>query len=179
MSEPALNLLLVDDEDSVRVPLARHLRAEPYNYVVRDVASVEEALQALEETRGRFDVALIDEVLGQDEGLNGLDLLRKIKDQHTQIECILFTGWGMQSGLEALHAGAYRYFAKPFNLEELALTIRFAADQKLLQREREYLSALVQVSRELTQTTDIEEQLRLVWNYVKEAGSPHAVHRAV
>src|SRR3990172_5120385 len=131
MSEPILNLLLVDDEDSVREPLARYLRVEPYKYGVKDVATFEEALQALEKTKGRFDVALIDEVLG--EGPGGLDLLRQIKASYPQIECILFTGWGMQSGLEALRAGAYRYFAKPFNLEELALTIRFAADQKLLQ----------------------------------------------
>lgn len=166
MSESILNLLLVDDEDSVREPLAQHLQAEPYKYVVKDVANVENALKSLEETGGHFDVALIDEVMK--EGASGLDLLRQIKNQYPQIECILFTGWGMQSGLEALRAGAYRYFAKPFNLEELALTIRFAADQKLLQREREYLSTLVQVSRELTQTTDLEEQLRLVWNYVQE-----------
>ncbi|HPO87483.1 MAG TPA: GAF domain-containing protein [Candidatus Hydrogenedentes bacterium] len=166
MSEPILNLLLVDDEDSVREPLARHLRAEPYNYMVKDVANFEDALQALEETKDRFDVALIDEVLG--EGLGGLDLLRQIKTIYPQIECILFTGWGMQSGLEALRAGTYRYFAKPFNLEELALTIRFAADKKRIRREREYLSTLVQVSRELTQTTDIEKQLALVWNFVQD-----------
>ena len=166
MSEPILNLLLVDDEDSVREPLARHLRAEPYKYEVKDVSNFEEALQALEKTKGCFDVALIDEVLK--EGLSGLDLLRQIKTQYPQIECILFTGWGMQSGLEALRAGAYRYFAKPFNPEELALTIRFAAEQRQNRREREYLSSLVQVSHDLTQTTDLENQLVLVWNFVQK-----------
>ena len=166
MSDSILNLLLVDDEDSVREPLARHLRAEPYKYEVKDVATFDEALQALEETKGRFDVALIDEVL--EEGTSGLDLLRQIKTQYQQIECILFTGWGMQSGLEALRAGAYRYFAKPFNLDELALTIRFAAQDKQIRQERQYLDALVRVGEGLTATTRQSEQLSLAWDFVRE-----------
>ena len=166
MSEPILNLLLVDDEDSVREPLARHLRAKPYKYEVKDVANFEEALQVLEETKGYFDVALIDEVLK--EGPSGLDLLRQIKTQYPQIECILFTGWGMQSGLEALRAGAYRYFAKPFNLEEIALTIRFAAEESQRHLERRFLSALVKVGQGMTQTTQQSEQLALAWDFVRQ-----------
>src|SRR5688572_2155915 len=103
MTEPTLSLLLVDDEESVRGPLARHLRSQPYNYMVEDVANVDEALELLDATKGRFTVALIDEVLTEES--SGLDLLRQIRAQYPQIECILFTGWGMQSGLEALQAG--------------------------------------------------------------------------
>lgn len=166
MSESVLKLLLVDDEDSVREPLARHLRANPYNYVVTDVADANEALRALTETNGSFDVALVDEVL--EESINGLELLQQIKILYPQIECILFTGWGMQSGVEALRAGAYRYFSKPFNLEELALTIRFAGEQKRIRKERDYMEALVKVSQALTQTTDLDEQLQLVWDFLRE-----------
>jgi len=166
MSEPILNLLLVDDEDSVREPLARYLRVEPYKYEVKDVANFEEALQALEETKGRFDVALIDEVLG--EGPGGLEILKHIKSRYSDIEVILFTGWGLKSGEEVHRIGAYSYIAKPFNVEQLALTIYNAAERKRIRREHGYLSTLVQVSRELAQTTDLEKQLALVWNYVQE-----------
>lgn len=167
MSETTLNLLLVDDEHSVRIPLARHLSGEPYRYLVKDVASVEEALQAIDEANGRFDVALIDEVLGEGALPSGLDLLRQIKSKYPQIECILFTGWGMRSGMEALAAGAYRYFAKPFNLEELALTIRFAAEEGRRRLEQRFLSALVKVSQGLTQTTQMDRQLALAWEFVR------------
>ncbi len=166
MSEPILSLLLVDDEDSVREPLASYLRVEPYKYEVKDVANFEEALQALEKTKGRFDVALIDEVLG--EGPSGMEILKHIKSRYSNIEVILFTGWGLKSGEEAHRIGAYSYIAKPFNVEQLALTIYNAAERKRIRREHEYLSTLVQVSRELTQTTDLEKQLALVWNYVQE-----------
>ena len=166
MSEPLVKLLLVDDEDSVREPLARHLRAEPYKYVVIDVANADAAWRTLEEIDGQCDVALIDEVL--EEGPSGLNLLRQIKTKYPKIECVLFTGWGMQSGLDALRAGAYRYFAKPFNLEELALTIRFAAVERQQHMEQQFLAALVKVSQGLTKTTQQLEQLSLAWDFVRE-----------
>ena len=167
MSEHILHLLIVDDEESIRKPLADHPRTI-YHYDVDTAGDGQEALQLIEKFQGHYDVALIDQVL---EGrISGLDLLKDIKNKYAEIQVIVFTGWGMkqEEGTEILNQGAYRYIAKPFNLEELALTIRFAAEQRQVRREREYLSTLVQVSRELTQTTNLEKQLAFVWNYVKE-----------
>lgn len=166
MNEQALRVLIVEDEESVRIPLAERLQ-NIYKYQVDTAADGSEALHLLEEAQGRYSVALIDQVLEGEIG--GLDLLKQIKSRYPDIQAIVFTGWGMEKeGANVLRQGAYRYFAKPFNLEELALTIRFAAEQRQLRREREYLSALVQVSRELTQTTDLEKQLELVWSFVQE-----------
>lgn len=168
MNQTKVRLLLVDDEESIRVPLARHLEREPYGYLVTAAAGFQEALQALESAEGHFDVALIDEALQGEGSSDGLELLRHIKRKYPDIECILFTGWGMRAGLEALEAGAYRYFAKPYNLEELALTIRFAAEEGRRHQERRFLQALVKVSQGLTQTRSEKEQLALAWNFVQE-----------
>lgn len=167
MSEQTLRLLIVDDEESIRKLLADHLMAT-YNYHVDIAGDGHEALRLLDKVQGRYDVALIDQVL--EGNLNGLDLLRKIKTTYPEIQVIIFTGWGMkeEQGVEILRQGAYRYFAKPFNLEELALTIRFAAEEKQVHQERQYLDALVKVGQGLTATTQEAEQLSLAWNFVRE-----------
>jgi GAF domain-containing protein len=167
MNEQTIHLLIVDDEESIRIPLADNLRRN-YHYVVDTARDGQEALTLIDDVNGHFDVALIDQVL---EGpIGGLDLLKQIKTNYSEIQVIIFTGWGLkqEEGLEILNQGAYRYIAKPYNLEELALTIRFAAEQRQIRREHQYLSALVQISKELTYTTNIEDQLALVWKYIKE-----------
>jgi len=167
MSEQTIRLLIVDDEESIRLPLADNLRKN-YDYDVDTAADGQEALYLIDDLHGRYDVALIDQVL--EGGVGGLDLLKQIKTKFSEIQVIVFTGWGLkqEEGIEILNQGAYRYIAKPFNLEELALTIRFAAEQRQIRREHQYLSALVRVSKELTYTTNLEKQLALVWKYVKE-----------
>ena len=131
-------VLLVDDEKSIREPLADYLRAN-HGYDIVAVTNGYEAWQRLEAESGRFDVALVDAVL--EDGPDGLAILRRIKAIYPDIEVILFTGWGLTAGLDALRAGAYRYFAKPFNPEELALTIRFAAEQGFARRQQNLLTA--------------------------------------
>lgn len=167
MSEQTLRLIIIDDEDSLRIPLVEHLKTI-YSYDVDAAANGREALQLLQKTQGRYDVALIDQVL--EGAISGLDLLRRIKTTYPEIQVIIFTGWGMREdeGIEILRQGAYRYFAKPYNLEELALTIRFAAEESQTKLERQYMAALVRVSQGLTQTLRQDQQLTLAWDFVKE-----------
>jgi DNA-binding NtrC family response regulator len=166
MTEHLLRVLIVDDEESIRKPLADRLHSL-YNYQVDTAADGNKALHLIGEAQGRYDVTVIDQILEGD--ISGPDLLRNIKERYPEIQVIVFTGWGLKGdeGIRILRQGAYRYIAKG-NYDELALTIRFAAEQRQLRREREYLSALVQVSHQLTQTTDLKRQLDLVWNFVHE-----------
>jgi GAF domain-containing protein/ActR/RegA family two-component response regulator len=165
MSEQTIRVLLLDDEESLRKHLSTYLR-DTHGLAVDAVADGNAAMRLIEEMQGRYDVALVDEVLP--EGPSGLEVLRAIKAKYPDIEVILFTGWGRQAGMEALRAGAYRYFTKLVDKDELAMTIRFAAEQKRLRRERDYMAALVKASQALTQTTHLDEQLNLVWNFVRE-----------
>jgi GAF domain-containing protein len=164
MTDPALKLLLVDDEDSVREPLSRFLQADPYHYEVTDVPNFEEAVKLIEDKKGYFDVALIDEVLG--DGSSGLEILKYIKSAYSDIEVILFTGWGLKSGEEVRQIGAYSYIAKPFDADQLALTIYNAAERRRIRREHNYMEALVRASQELAQTTQMDKQLNLAWEFV-------------
>ncbi|MCX7841267.1 MAG: GAF domain-containing protein, partial [Anaerolineae bacterium] len=87
-------------------------------------------------------------------------MVREIKAKYPDLEVILFTGWGMKSGIDALRAGVYRYLAKPFDKDELAMTIRFAAEYGQTRRERKILTAFQQVSTAISSTLERNEILR-------------------
>jgi len=126
MAEERVRVLLLDDEESLRVPLKKYLE-DNFGYRVDAVASGEEALEQVEKVQGHYDVALIDEVLLRQP--DGIEVTQQIKAGYPDIECIVFTGWGTQSRQRALRAGAFRYMEKPFDNDELAMLIRTAAQQ--------------------------------------------------
>lgn len=164
MTTQAIRVLLVDDEESIRAPLAHHLEKH-HRYIVDTAANGNEALQLLQDSG--YDVIIIDQVLEGD--ISGKELLKEIKKEYPGIPLIATTGWGMtEEAVDILRMGAYRYLAKPFNVDELALTIQFAAEEGRTRLEGKYMAALVKVSQGLTQTTRQDEQLALVWNFVRE-----------
>ena len=149
MAKRVLRVLLIDDENSLREPLARRLR-EAYGYYVEAATTGAEALRCVEQGLGQYDVALIDNWLvpevGHDPEPLGIQLMRAIQARYPHIECILFTAWGMDSGITALRAGAYRYIRKPFDPEELAIMIEHAAEYQRLKgeaREKQVLEQFV------------------------------------
>ncbi len=126
MPQQQLNLLLVDDEQSLRQPLQRHLQTN-YGFRVDAAANADEALALVQQNLGQYDVALIDDLLIP--GPNGLELMHDIKASYPDIECIIITGWGTDSRQRALESGAFRYVEKPVDPTELALLLRLAAQQ--------------------------------------------------
>lgn len=176
MSKQMVRLLLVDDESSVRDPLAKHLRAV-HHYEVDVAADAEGAWQRLAQAEGQYEVALIDDVLspapGQEPEPCGVKLIQEIKAHYPSIEVIIFTGWGMKSGLEALRAGAYRYLAKPFNLEELGVLIQTAAEHSRLlntMREKQLLEKLMETSAALLSERGLPEVLDTILHGVRAIG---------
>lgn len=126
MTEERLRVLLLDDEESVRMPLKIYLEKN-FGYHVDAVANGEEALRLVEEAQGHYDVALLDEVILP--GPDGVEVMQQIKAHYPDIEAIVFTGWGSESRQRALQAGAFRYLEKPFDIDDLAMLIRTAAQQ--------------------------------------------------
>lgn len=152
MIDEPLRVLLVDDDQSLRDPLAEFLQAT-YNYQVKPAADAESAIKLVKEAAHPFHVALIDDLLTPSPGSNpkpmGASLMIQIKAFSQRTEVIIFTGWGLEGALEALQAGAFRYLAKPFNYEELAILIRHAAEQHRLIKERDTLKLLSAISDKL------------------------------
>jgi PAS domain S-box-containing protein len=176
MSEERLRVLLVDDETSLREPLAKRLRTM-CDYRVDTAANGAETWHSITESGDPYDVVLIDDMLtpeaGQEPELLGVELVRKIRERCPETECIVFTGWGMERALEALRAGAYRYLSKPLNLDELGMTIRMAAEHRRLKQqlettrqEKEWLQTFLEIGRATTSVLELEQVLEQVHEQV-------------
>ncbi len=121
------NILIVDDEESIRGLLERLcLRAR---YSVTSAESVRSAVAALE---GRsFDVLIVD--LSLPDG-SGIEVLRRAKEVRSESEVIILTGHGtLETAVEALRLGAYDYLQKPvFDLQLILNTVSRALERQRL-----------------------------------------------
>jgi GAF domain-containing protein/ActR/RegA family two-component response regulator len=174
--QQSLRVLLVDDDETLREPLAKYLR-QLRGYEVDAAADAKGALACLRARQGCFQVALIDDLLtpapGQEPEPLGVSLIKEIKGRYADIEIILFTGWGMDSALEALRAGAYRYLAKPLNFDELDILIQMAAEHSRLKgiaREKQILEQLMQTSAVLRSSQNLNEILDIILLGVQAIG---------
>src|SRR5216117_2368256 len=120
------NILVVDDQDSIRHFVSKALEAE--GYTVQTMASVREARAAVE--RDMPDLAVLD--LKLPDG-TGLELLREIKRVQPEVSVILMTAFGeLETAVEAMSAGAFWFVKKPFQNDELlALVARALESQKV------------------------------------------------
>lgn len=133
-----LRLLIVDDDNALRVNLVRR-----YRHLDMEVADFEsgEALLA-RWPAGTWDVALLDLRL---PGMDGVALLEKVKERQPDLEAILFTAEGsIDTAVEAMRRGAYDYVTKPVpHLPELDVRIQKAAEKaRLLRKDRQWAEHL-------------------------------------
>ena len=126
-------VLVVDDEENLRVVVRAFLRRDGYEVEV--AASGEEAL-GLVESFGP-DVVLTDVRMPK---MGGLDLLATLKAKGFDATVIVMSAYGnLDLALEAIKAGAYDYIQKPFKAEEVLLTLKKAEEREALRRENRAL----------------------------------------
>ncbi|MGL4730830.1 MAG: sigma-54-dependent transcriptional regulator [Clostridium sp.] len=101
-----MDILLVDDEKEYTTVLKKIIEKRGYNVEV--ASSGEEALEKID--KFKFSLVLSDLIM---DGMDGIELLTKIKDINNDIEVILVTGYGsIQNAVEAMKKGAFSYFIK-------------------------------------------------------------------
>jgi len=126
-------VLVVDDETTVQYVLTTLLQKEGYE--TESAGSAEEALTKLE--RGPISVAFLDIVL---PGLNGLNLLDRIKEREPDAEVIVMTSQSSsKTAVDALRKGAYDYIDKPFELDHVIAVAERAASRRRLRLENRRL----------------------------------------
>jgi DNA-binding NtrC family response regulator len=136
-----IKILVVDDELSIRESLRGWLQLDGYQ--VETAAGGQEALTRNGENR--FDIMLIDVKMPE---MDGLTLLKKIKENDADIAVVMMTAHGaIRDAVEAMKLGAYDYLLKPFDLEELSLTI-----EKLVQMQTLAMENLILKERVATIT---------------------------
>jgi len=106
-------ILVVDDEKNIRLTLSQSL--EPLGLPVQTAVNGEEAVQKLGE--GRFGLVFLDLKL---PGMDGMDVLRRIKDDWPTVRVIIITAHGtIESAVEAMKLGAADFVQKPFSPGEI------------------------------------------------------------
>ncbi|MDP2897647.1 MAG: sigma-54 dependent transcriptional regulator [bacterium] len=127
------SILVVDDEQSMRIFLTNILLKE--NYSVVTASSGAEAVNRV--TCDEPDVVLLDLRLPD---MDGMTVLEKIKKALPAVPVIIITAHGgVQSAVEAMKKGAYHYLTKPFKVDELLIMIERALDREILRREISHL----------------------------------------
>ena len=121
-------LLIVDDEELVRWSLRERFRRDGYTVVEAGTAAA-----AIEQVTGGIDLVLLDYRLPDGDGLT---VLRRIKELAPDTPVILMTAFStVENAVEAMKHGAYHYLNKPFNLDDVAMTVEKALETSRLRRE--------------------------------------------
>lgn len=158
MSEPTQGerrpkILLVDDEEAILNSLRRSLRSQPYDLLLAQSAA--QALELFEQHR--IDLVVSDARM---PGMDGPTLLAKIHQLKPECMSILLTGYAeLASIVKAVNEGQiYRYISKPWDDEELLMTLRQALAMQHAERERRRLVVLTRRQneslRELNETLE-------------------------
>jgi len=165
-----LNLLIVDDERSVRESCREVAQTLGFNTRIAD--SPEHCYRILDSTN--VDVVLLDLRL---PGTNGMEVLREIKRRRPDTVVVIMTGFAtVQSAVQAMKSGAYDYVTKPFNFDELRLVLdrvtahlQLATENRLL---REQVKARHGFGAMVGQAPEMDRLYRII---AKAASSTHPV----
>jgi two-component system response regulator AtoC len=126
-------VLVVDDERLIRWSLEQTLVKSGCE--VETAESGEAALAAVR--REVPDVVLLDLRLPD---MNGIQILRQIKDMQPNVQVIIMTAYAdINTAVEAMRLGAYDYLSKPIDFENLEVTLRNALETRQLREKVEYL----------------------------------------
>ena len=165
-----LNLLIVDDERSIR-EACREV-ALSLGFIAHVADSAEHAYRLLQSHS--MDAVLLDLRL---PGASGLDVLRQIKAQRPEALVIVVTGYGtVQSAVQAMKHGAYEYVTKPFSIDELKLLLDRVSNHLKLKTEnrilREKLKSKQGFGGLVGRAPEMEKLYRII---AKAANSSHPV----
>jgi DNA-binding NtrC family response regulator len=165
-----LNLMIIDDERSIREVCKEVAQSMGFNSCVAD--SAEHGYRMLETQN--IDVVLLDLKL---PGAGGLEALHQIKARRPDAVIVVVTGYGtVQSAVQAMKNGAYDYVTKPFSMEELRLLLERVAGHLKLKTENRILREKVKSKQGfggiVGRAPEMEKLYRII---AKAAHSTHPV----
>jgi two-component system response regulator AtoC len=122
-------ILIVDDEENMRHMLQTMLHQ--YGYVTGTAQNGAEGLARLDDQH--FDFILCDVKMPK---MSGMEFLKAGRDRLVDSTVIMMSAYGsIDMAIEAMKLGAYDFISKPFNSEEVRLTIQKAQEREQLQKE--------------------------------------------
>src|SRR5215217_9511509 len=139
-------LLVVDDEESLRITTAAIFERE--GYIVDTASSGDEAIDQM--SNEDYDLVLTDLHM---EGGDGLSVLNQIRRHAPLTISVVLTGFAsVESAIAALQEGAYDYLVKPCDIETMKHTIRRGVEhRRLMLAEQKARADLEQLNLDLEQ----------------------------
>lgn len=122
-------ILIADDEESMRFLVREVMTREGFE--VETASNGEEAVQKIREQD--FDLLVMDVKMPK---MDGMEALRQVKKFRPDLIVVMITAFGSQQlALDAVRQGAYDYFNKPFELDEMRIVVRRALEKQALLRK--------------------------------------------
>ena len=152
ITEGIKEILVVDDEPLIREIIIRKL--SEFGYIATPVENAFEALNKMREKS--YPLVLSDIMM---PGMDGIELLKRLRSLYPDTAVVMITAVSnVNIAIEALREGAYDYLIKPFNFEEVVLSVKNAFEKRDLILEnrlyQKHLEALVE-----NQTSEIRQLL--------------------
>lgn len=149
-NNPSPRILVVDDEEDLRLTLCQAFEMEGYE--VREAADAPQAVSLL--SRESFEVVLIDLMMPT---VDGLSLLEKTRSVLPDAVIVVMTGQAtLESAMSSLEGGTVDYILKPFRLEQIFHMVARGLEQRRLRQEN---LALMATNRRLEEIDRIHSDL--------------------
>ncbi len=163
-----MHIMIVDDEMIVRESFYHWFTKSGHQ--VQTAASGFEALEKLNETA--FDLLFVDIKM---PGMDGLELLEKVKADYPETMVIIITAYGsIESAVKAMRIGASDYLLKPFKPEQLSLALEKIAQQKRLTAEYDYLKGCLEKMTRFDNIVGQSEAMKKVFELIPEIAQSDA-----
>jgi DNA-binding NtrC family response regulator len=155
------HILIVEDDASMSFFLSEAMRKEGYH--VDAVTSGEEALERI--SQDRFNLVILDLRL---PSMDGMEVLANIKATNPEMSVIMITAHGSKDiAIEAIRKGAYDYFTKPLDINEMRVVVRRALEREHLQDELRQLRETVEKRRGFHNIVGTSRGMREVFDIVE------------
>jgi DNA-binding NtrC family response regulator len=155
------NILIVDDEKNIRRSLSIGL--EEMGHKPFEAASGEEAISYIQ--KEVYDVIITDLIM---ENIDGISLLRKVKEISPSTEVLLMSAHGtIGKAVEAIHEGAYDFIVKPFPMDQLEMVLKKLLSQVELKKTVKHLKAVLATQYPVQDVVAVSPAMREVMHRVR------------
>jgi DNA-binding NtrC family response regulator len=157
----ARRLLVVDDDAAMREMLASLFRE--HGYAVEEARSADQALERAAEVE--FDAVLSDVRM---PGRSGIELVGELRRLRPETPVVLMTAFGsIDAAVEAMRAGALDYITKPFEPDDVLLTLERALERRALEEENRRLRRAVDRTSSLGDLIGASPAMREIFALIK------------
>jgi two-component system, NtrC family, response regulator AtoC len=153
-------ILIIDDDSSMCDVLEAELKKRGFESVT--TTSPEEALRHLAEDD--FSLVLTDINM---HGMSGVDVCRQIVESREDLPVVVMTAYGsMEAAIATIRAGAYDFVTKPFEMDEIALTMERALKHRALREEVKRLRRVVVDSQRFDDILGTSSSMKKMYDLV-------------